>query len=82
MRRVLALTAIGLALLMTATAIGQTAEEQARELFKQGGEMFDQQSYEKALQAFQQADQLNPSWKIAFNIGQCQAALKRYGLAI
>lgn len=82
MRRVFSITAVGLALLLTSAAAGQTNEDQARELFTQGGEQFDQQNYEAALEAFQQADRLNPSWKIAFNIGQCQAALKRYGLAI
>jgi hypothetical protein len=82
MRQIFALTAIGLALLSGSAAAGQDKEAEARELFKQGLDQFDQQRYEEALVAFQQADKLNPSWKIAFNIGQCQAALKRYGLAI
>jgi len=83
MRQILALTAIGLALLASAAAAAQASdEEQARALFKQGVQQFDDNQYEQALAAFQQADRLNPSWKIAYNIGQCQAALKRYGLAI
>jgi hypothetical protein len=82
MRQVFAMTAIGLALLSGGAAAGQDNVAEARELFKQGVDQFDQQSYEEALVAFRKADQLNPSWKIAFNIGQCQAALKRYGLAI
>jgi len=82
MRLILALSVVVLATLAAATAVGQTNEDQARELFKQGGAKFDEQAYEEALEAFEQADELNPSWKIAFNIGQCQAALKRYGLAI
>jgi tetratricopeptide (TPR) repeat protein len=82
MRQTIALAAIGLALLSGTTAAAQDAEAQARDLFKQGIDQFDQQNFEDALVAFQKADQLNPSWKLAFNIGQCQAALKRYGLAI
>jgi tetratricopeptide (TPR) repeat protein len=82
MRQIHALTAIGLALSLTASVAAQDDEAQARELFKQGVDQYDQQEYEDALEAFEKADELNPSWKIAFNIGQCQAALKRYGLAI
>jgi hypothetical protein len=83
MRFQVAMTAIGLALLLGATAAAQeTNEEKARAWFKQGVKRFDEGRHEDALNAFQQADQLHPSWKISFNIGQCQAALKRYGLAI
>jgi hypothetical protein len=83
MRLRLAVSAIGLALLVSAAAAAEeTNEEKARTWFKQGGKRFDEQKYDDALYAFEQADRLNPSWKIAFNIGQCQAALKRYGLAI
>ena len=36
----------------------------------------------EAVRAFRSANEINPSWKIEFNIGQCEAALKRYGLAM
>lgn len=83
MHRTLALMAIGTALLTSRAAAAQVTDEaQARIWFQQGAERYDERKFEEALHAFQQADRLNPSWKIAFNIGQCQAALKRYGLAI
>jgi hypothetical protein len=83
MRLKLAVSAIGLALLVSAAAAAEeTNDEKARTWFKQGVKRFDEQKFDDALYAFEQADRLNPSWKIAFNIGQCQAALKRYGLAI
>lgn len=63
----------------------QAADEpppEARKNFKQGVEAFNSEQYQPAVKAFRAAYELNPSWKIFYNIGQCEAALKRYGLAI
>ncbi len=55
---------------------------QAGTAFRQGVESFKAGQHQTAVDAFRKANQLNPSWKIQYNIGQCEAALKRYGLAI
>ncbi|NLN62238.1 MAG: tetratricopeptide repeat protein [Myxococcales bacterium] len=43
---------------------------------------FDAQDYAAALQSFHDANTLNPSWKLLYNIAHCDAALKNYGLAL
>ncbi|MBN2527976.1 MAG: tetratricopeptide repeat protein [Deltaproteobacteria bacterium] len=50
--------------------------------FKRGVQSFDNKDFEGALAAFQKAFELNPSWKLLYNIAHCQAALKLYGLAV
>jgi tetratricopeptide (TPR) repeat protein len=82
MRLALAMTAVALALLGPTAAAAQDAQGEARALFQLGTEAYDAERYEDALTAFTKADSLSPSWKLAYNIGQCQAALKRYGLAL
>ncbi len=57
-------------------------EAAAMEAFKTGVDDFNNAKYEEAVEAFRNANELHPSWKILYNIGQCEAALKRYGLAI
>lgn len=57
-------------------------EAAATEAFKTGIEHFNKSRYEEAVRDFRKANELHPSWKILFNIGQCEAALKRFGLAI
>jgi hypothetical protein len=50
--------------------------------FKRGVGLFKSGSHGEAVEAFRRANELKPSWKLQYNIGQCEAALKRYGLAI
>ncbi len=57
-------------------------DEAAVAEFQKGVKLFTGERYEEAVTAFRHANELNPTWKIFFNIGQCEAALKRYGLAI
>jgi tetratricopeptide (TPR) repeat protein len=54
----------------------------AMKKFRQGVKEFNAEQYETAVKSFREAYDLNPTWKIFYNIGQCEAALKRYGLAI
>jgi len=54
----------------------------AREAFDDGLAHYEAKRYEEALAAFRLANGIFPSWKLHFNIGQCEAALKRYGLAM
>jgi hypothetical protein len=73
------------ALLVVAASGGSALaddQEQARAAFQRGIEAFQEEHYQAANEAFRRADELAPSWKLKFNIGQCEAALKRYGLAI
>lgn len=57
-------------------------KQAAKAAFQQGVEAFESGDFEKAVEAFRRADRLFPSWKLKYNIGQCEAALKHYGLAI
>lgn len=57
-------------------------EEEARVAFQQGVEKFHEKDYKSAVALFRHAYDLYPTWKLYFNIGQCEAALKRYGLAL
>jgi hypothetical protein len=58
------------------------AEADARAAFQKGVAEFDAGSYQEAVGSFREANRLSPSWKIFYNIGQCEAALKRYGDAL
>ncbi len=55
---------------------------EAKKAFATGVAAFDKNQYDTAVKAFRRAYILNPSWKLLYNIGQCEAALKRYGLAV
>lgn len=57
-------------------------EHKAAAAFQKGIDAYEAGKMEAAVQEFRRADALNPSWRIQYNIGQCEAALRRYGLAI
>ncbi|MBN2342865.1 MAG: tetratricopeptide repeat protein [Deltaproteobacteria bacterium] len=66
-------------------SVGMSAEQkkdEAIEHFKQGVTHFDSKNFEGALEHFEAAYGLNPSWKLFYNIAHCQAALKLYGMAV
>jgi len=65
-----------------APAFADESKDTARTAFQRGVEAFEAGSYEAAASLFGEAYELQPTWKLKFNIGQCAAALKRYGLAI
>lgn len=56
--------------------------QDARAKFNEGIKAFTEQQYDIAVGLFREAYGLSPTWKLLYNIGQCEAALKRYGLAI
>ena len=56
--------------------------DNAKKLFEQGVEQFKTGDIEAAAESFRSAHGMHPHWKIFFNIGQCEALLKRYGLAL
>jgi hypothetical protein len=78
--------ALGAALLVTAVRPGgisaEEGEQDARGWHKQGVEAFKEGNYDDASRAFREAQKLRPTWKLNYNIGQCEAAAKRYGLAL
>jgi hypothetical protein len=85
MRTIPLLAVLGLTFLVAGpelAAAEDTDEEAARAAFKEGVDHFEAKRYEEALASFRMANEIAPSWKLRFNIGQCEAALKRYGLAI
>jgi tetratricopeptide (TPR) repeat protein len=79
---------LGICLLIFVTAFSTEGfadnkdEKKAAAAFKKGIDFYKSGNMEAAVKAFRRADALKPSWKIQYNIGQCEAALKRYGLAI
>ena len=60
----------------------QEDKDRAVEKFKEGVVFYDNKDFEGAIKSFEEAWQFNPSWKLLYNIGQCQAALKWYGPAV
>lgn len=62
---------------------GDTDEEKrAVALFEEGKRKFHEGSYSEAANAFRRANALRPNWKLLYNIGQSEAAARRYGLAV
>jgi tetratricopeptide (TPR) repeat protein len=56
--------------------------DEAAKAFDAGKQAFSESRYDDASASFRRAFQLKPSWKIYFNIGQAEAAAKRYGAAL
>jgi hypothetical protein len=72
-----------LLLLLAAPARGQGPDMAgARAAFGEGRKLFEAQKPAEAAAAFRLAWRLSPSWKLFYNIGQCEAAARRYGLAL
>ncbi|MBN2528161.1 MAG: tetratricopeptide repeat protein [Deltaproteobacteria bacterium] len=60
----------------------ENKEEEARTVVKQAYDAFAAGDYQNAAQLFRKTSELRPSWKLYYNIGQAEAAAKRYGLAL
>ncbi|MBW2278790.1 MAG: tetratricopeptide repeat protein [Deltaproteobacteria bacterium] len=54
----------------------------AKAAFDSGLRLYQEENFPGAAAAFREAYDLKPTWKILFNIGQAEAAAKRYGLAL
>ncbi len=59
-----------------------SAEPDPKALFVQGNAAFNAGDFVAAADLFRQAWAAKPSWKLLYNIGQAEAAAKRYGLAL
>ena len=75
------LTFYFLIFLFSITSTGMTDTTAARAAFDDGTALFDAQEYAQAAVAFRRAYELEPSWKLLYNIAQCDAASRRYASA-
>jgi len=82
MKRIIAVCFAALALSLAGAARGEDAAARAKAAFEEGKELFEAGEYARAADAFRRADAIRPNWKLLYNIGQCEAAAKRFGLAL
>ena len=83
MKYILTLTALLIGVAFGLAAFARDGQDdKASSSFNNGVKLFNKEKYQEAVEAFRKAYTLKPSWRIQYNIGQCEAALKRYGLAI
>jgi hypothetical protein len=75
-------TAVTLALVGAARADDSTKALEAKALFNEAVRKFKDQQYEAAVALFRRANEVNPTWKLLYNIGQCEATLRHYALAL
>ena len=54
----------------------------ARQAFSRGSELFEAGNFAAAAEMFRLAYDKKPSWKLLYNIGQCEAGARNYGLAL
>lgn len=70
--------------LFSGAAMAQSASnvEEAKAAFLKGNDEFADGNYLLASEQYRRAYALKPTWKLLYNIGQAEAAAKRYGLAL
>jgi hypothetical protein len=71
-----------LAAAVVPAAAAADADTEAKQVYQQGVEAFEDGRFDDAAQAFRRAYELKPSWKLLYNMGQSEAAARRYGLAL
>jgi hypothetical protein len=69
-------------LLIATTDLFAAEKEEAKKAFTRGTALYKENRFAEAADEFRKAQRLRPSWKILYNIGQCSAAAKQYGLAL
>lgn len=84
MRHLFVIAAIAVCLIASTAEVraDDPVEDEAPALHKQGVAHYKAGRYSEAAAAFRRANEINPSWKLQYNLGQCEALLKRYGLAL
>jgi hypothetical protein len=66
----------------SSTAAGQDDDKaRAKAAFQRGKQAYQDQDYDAAAAAFREAYAIKPTWKVLYNIAQCEALAKRHGLA-
>lgn len=58
------------------------ADQIAKDAFNRACELFEDGDYSAAAIQFRTAYENKPSWKLLYNIGQCETGARRYGLAL
>lgn len=72
-----------LGLFITAGSVhAKDAAEKAKAAFKSGSELFEQEQFSAAAIQFRIAYKHKPTWKLLYNIAQCETGAKRYGPAL
>ncbi len=79
--RVLLMT-LTVGLVFSAAPCLHADDDEAKAAFEEGKRHFHAEEFEEAADAFRKAHELKPNWKLLFNIGQSEAAAKRFGLAL
>jgi len=74
--------ALQLAAVFAAAQDGGAEAEAAKVAFEKGKALVDEGKYAEAADAFREANAIQPSWKIQYNIGQCEMMAKRHALAL
>ena len=69
-------------MMMSQSAMAKDNNSDATKAFEEGSRLFSNGEYEAAAIQFRKANELRESWKLQYNIGQCEAASKHYGLAL
>ena len=82
MKPIFALLVMTLFTLAVSTSRGVENKEEAREAFKDGKALFNSGEFTEAADAFRKANEFYPNWKLYYNIGQSEAAAKRWGLCL
>ena len=82
MRGFLSFLVLVLVVSMAADKLSAQEPDPARAAFDRGLKLYQEEDFSGAAKAFREAYELKPAWKILFNIGQAEAADKRYGLAL
>ncbi len=82
MRALVITIAMSLVVVAAVPSRAGNGKKEAKAAFKEGKKLFKAGDYSAAATSFRRANQLNPSWKIFYNIGQCEAAAKHHGLAL
>ncbi len=79
----IALLTVTCSLLISAASLADgEKKKEALQSFNDGKALFNDKQYAAAAEAFRKANELNPNWKLLYNIGQSEAAAKRHGLAL
>jgi len=74
--------AIALGIFLVVSGVGADDSNEAKKAFETGAALFQAGKYDEAAISFRKANDLKPHWRILYNIGQSEAAAKRYGLAL
>ncbi len=77
-----ALYAIFFFALSLSLPVTHAVADEALDTFKTAKKEYKKERYLEAARLFRKAYDLKPSWKLLYNIGQAEAAAKRYGLAL